>query len=72
MGHFFYFLTQFFSGSFDTSRSMIPHLVPDISPCDAFCDRRTEQQEQEELGILGVRYSFVFFSKHFLKRLLIG
>ena len=34
---------------------MIPHLVPEISLCDPFCDGRMEQQEQEELGILGVR-----------------
>ena len=50
---------------------MIPRLVPEILSCDAFFDEE-QQQEQEELGILGVRYSFVFFSKHFLKRLLIG
>ena len=31
---------------------MIPRLVPEISPCDAFCD----EQEEQELGILGVRY----------------
>ena len=35
---------------------MIPRLVPEISPCDAFCDGRMEQQEQEqELAILGSR-----------------
>ena len=27
-----------FSGCFDTSGSMIPRLVPEISPCDGFCD----------------------------------
>ena len=27
-----------FSGRFDTSGSMIPRLVPEISPLDAFCD----------------------------------
>ena len=35
---FFYFLIQIFSGRFDTSGSMIPRLVPEISPLDAFCD----------------------------------
>ena len=48
MGHFFiiiiiiflkiFFLLQTFSGRFDTSRSMIPRLVPEISPCDGFYD----------------------------------
>ena len=30
--------SEFFSGRFDTSGSMIPRLVPEISPLDAFCD----------------------------------
>ena len=34
---------------------MIPRLVPEISPCDAFCDEQQEEQEQQELGILGSR-----------------
>ena len=42
-------LIQIFSGRFDTSGSMIPCLVPEISPCGAFCE------EQRELGIIGVR-----------------
>ena len=29
-----------FSGCLDTSGSMIPRLVPEISPLDAFCDGR--------------------------------
>ena len=44
-----------FFGRFDTSGSMIPRLVPEISPCDAFYDEQ-EEQEQQELGILGSRY----------------
>ena len=47
MRHFFFdvflyflssFLIQNFSGCFETSGSMIPRLVPEISPLDAFCD----------------------------------
>ena len=35
---------------------MILRLVPEILPCDAFCDeQQQEKQEQQELGILGVR-----------------
>ena len=40
---------------FNTSGSMIPLLVPEISPCDGFCDE--EQQEQEELGNRGISKS---------------
>ena len=40
----------YFSGRFDTSRSMIALSVFEISGCDAFCG----VQEQEELGILEV------------------
>ena len=32
--------SEFFSCRFDTSGSMKPRLVPEISPCDAFCDGR--------------------------------
>ena len=32
------FLIQNFFGHFDTSGSMLPRLVPEISPLDAFCD----------------------------------
>ena len=39
------------SGRFDTSGSMIPLLVPEISPCDCFFEAAEEQQE---LGILVV------------------
>ena len=54
---FFVFLFRNFSGRFDTTGSMIPHLVPEISPCDTFCDGRTgEEEEEQELGILGVRF----------------
>ena len=35
----FYFLIQNFLGRFDTSGSMIPRLVLEILPLDAFCDR---------------------------------
>ena len=43
---------------------MIPRLVPEILPCDAFCDEQQQQEEQEqELGILGVRLSaFKFYT----------
>ena len=41
------------SGRFDTSGSIIPRLVPEISPCDCFCEEQ-QQQQQQELGILGV------------------
>ena len=34
---------------------MLPRLVPEISSLDAFCDGAEEEQEQE-LGILGVGY----------------
>jgi len=37
-GHFFNFYSEFFSGCFDTSGSMVPRLVPEISSLDAFCD----------------------------------
>ena len=30
--------SEFFSGGFDTSGSMVPRLVPEISSLDAFCD----------------------------------
>ena len=36
--NFVYFLFRFVFGRFDTSGSMIPRLVPKISPCDGFCD----------------------------------
>ena len=35
---------HFLENVFDTSGSMIPSLVPEISPCDAFCDRRTSSR----------------------------
>ena len=41
------------SGRFDTSGSMIPLLVSEISGCDAFCDVQCSAV-QEELGILVV------------------
>ena len=44
----FLVLIRIFSACFDTSGSMIPRLVPEISPCDGFWD------EQQELGILVV------------------
>ena len=55
--HFWQFLPiliQNFSGRFDTSGSMIRRLVPEILPCDAFCDEQEQEQEQE-LGILGLK-----------------
>ena len=30
---------------------MIPLLVPEISPCEGFCDEDEEDGEEEELGI---------------------
>ena len=36
--YFFFFYSELFSGSFDTSGSMITRLVPNILPCDGFCD----------------------------------
>ena len=45
---------------------MIPRLVPEMSPCDAFCDvvgvlgigdsRRAAGEQQHDLGILVVRF----------------
>ena len=43
--------SEFVSGRFDTSGSMIPLLVSKISPCDGFCDGHPRA---EELGILVV------------------
>ena len=34
----FFSYSEFVSGRFDTSGSMIPRLVPEILPLDAFCD----------------------------------
>ena len=45
---------ELLSGRFDTSESMIPCLVTEISPCDGFCDER--RGGEQELGILGARY----------------
>ena len=47
------FLNQNFSGCFDTSGFMMPRLVPEILPCDGFCDE--QEQEEQESCILGVR-----------------
>ena len=47
MGIFFTFLIQFFFRSFGTSGSMIPRLIPEVSPSDGFCD----EEEEEKLGI---------------------
>ena len=41
-------MLSYFFGRFDTSGSMIPLSVPEISPCDGFCDGRGGE---EELGI---------------------
>ena len=49
-----FFQNSFFSGCFDTSGSMIPLLVPEISPW-GFCDGRTRMNK--ELGILVVRFA---------------
>ena len=46
-------LIQNFSGCFDTSGSMMPLSVPEISPCDGFCDVHVHG---EELDILVVGY----------------
>ena len=48
---------SYFSGRFDTSGYILPLLVPEISPGDGFCDGRGEDEDEEELGILGVRYA---------------
>ena len=45
------FYIQYFSGGFDTSGSMIPLSVSEISALDGFCD---EEHEQQEWGILVV------------------
>ena len=47
-------LIQNFSGCFDTSGSMMPLSVPEISPCDGFCDAAAAAAAEEELGILVV------------------
>ena len=39
---------------------MIPRLVPEISPCDGFCDRQTDGKE--ELGILVVGFGQIHFA----------
>ena len=39
---------QIFSSRFDTSGSMIPLLVPEISPCDGFCNEQQEEEEEEQ------------------------
>ena len=41
---------------------MIPRLVPEILPCDAFCDE--QEQKVQELGILGVRYKYMMGQVH--------
>ena len=33
-----FFYSEFVSGRFDTSGTMVPRLVPEISSLDAFCD----------------------------------
>ena len=50
---FLFFGKYFLGGIFFTSGSMILRLVPEILPCDSFC----EEQEQEQLGILVAGYS---------------
>ena len=51
--YIFFFSEEKKSGRFDTSGSMIPLLVPEISPGDGFCDVQ-RRGEDEELGILVV------------------
>ena len=47
------------SGRFDTSVSILPRLVPEISPGVGFCDVNEQQQHDEEgLGILVVGSHF--------------
>ena len=41
---------------------MIPLLVPEISPCDGFCDERAGEQE---FGILVVGLTFGCFERHY-------
>ena len=58
---FSFFLIRIFSGRLDTSGSMIPPLVTETSPRDAFCEeQQQEQEQQQELGILGGWFVFVF------------
>ena len=40
------FFSECFSGCFDTSGSMIPRLVPEILPCDNFCDGWTRTRSR--------------------------
>ena len=51
---FLKFYIQNFSGRFDTSGSMIPLLVSEISALGGFCDEDEGEQDEEELGILVV------------------
>ena len=56
----FFYIHSIVSGRFDTSGSMIPLSVSEISALGGFCD---EEHEQQEWGILVVGYqecNFVF------------
>ena len=46
---------SYFSGRFDTSGYILPFSVPEISPGDGFCDGCAEDEDVQELGILGFR-----------------
>ena len=50
----FFYIHSIVSGRFDTSGSMIPLSVSEISGCDGFC--AVQQDVHEELGILVVGY----------------
>ena len=52
---------SYFSGRFDTSGYILPLLVPEISPGDGFCD----EEDVQELGILGVRFAVIGMSMIF-------
>ena len=45
---------RFVSGCFDTSGSMIPLSIPEISPWVVFVTRRRAAAAEEEFGILAV------------------
>ena len=52
-----FFISRTFSGRFDTSGSMIPRSISEISALDGFCDEGEQHREHEqEWGILVVGY----------------
>ena len=45
---------EFFPGRFDTSGSMVPRLVPEVSSLDAFCDRAAGAGAGAGAGAVGI------------------